>query len=203
MTDGWRPHIESALCLGLPAMMRSGAIARGSSRSGSWHWSRNGEQVASIGYVSRVDEAGRGELILQYTVDAKTKQARSLDYPVRIESQPMHFGGQRLWLICPYTGRRALKLYKFSGIDKFCCRTAIRPLPTYSIQRAAKTDLPMERQWAIRRKLRDPGNCLDPLTKPKRMRWKTFERYEAKDRQLDFLGAQCLIRCFGLKGFSQ
>jgi hypothetical protein len=31
---------------------------------------------------------------VQYTLDAKTRQARALDYPVRVESQPMHFGSR-------------------------------------------------------------------------------------------------------------
>ena len=97
----------------------------------------------------------------------------------------MGYGGLRWWLHCPYTRRRARKLYKFDGIDQFCHRLAIRPEPTYASQRVSGISRIQEKRWAIRRKLKDETTSLGwgPL-KPKWMRWKTFERYDVLDDQL-------------------
>ena len=72
-----------------------------------------------------------------------------------------------------------------SGIEQFCHREAIIPLPTYASQRVSGLAKLQERRWAIRRRLGDDQSGLGwgPL-KPKWMRWKTFERYERLDDQL-------------------
>ncbi|HJP99111.1 MAG TPA: hypothetical protein VJ862_11160, partial [Rhodanobacteraceae bacterium] len=86
---------------------------------------------------------------------------------------------------CPYAHQRAWKLYKWNGIEWFCHRDAIRPRPTYRTQRLGGCDRIMGQRWAIRRKLRDDFSDLfgEPF-KPKWMRWRTFDRYAARDAEL-------------------
>src|SRR4029079_16662319 len=85
----------------------------------------------------------------------------------------------------PYTHRRALTLHKFSGIEKFCHRTAIRPLPTYASQRVSGSDRIIAQRWAIRHRIGDKfSDLFGPPFKPKWMRKRTFERYAARDAEL-------------------
>ena len=180
---GWRPHIESALTLDLGRLFNTGALRMNATTSGSWHWHRDGERVASVGYTSTLG-TDTGELRLAYTWN-RDGESQDATCVVRLTSLPLNYGGRRWYMHCPYTGQRALKLYKFGGIELFCARTAIRPLPTYASQRSSGASRIIEQRWAIRRKLGDNFSDLfgEPF-KPKRMHWRTFERHAARDAQL-------------------
>lgn len=146
---GWRPHIEGALCIDLCRMMRERFIVSGGSSGGTWYWSRDGERIGSIGYSARLGET-EGTLTLSYQWrNPSTGETRHCDYPIKIQSTPCTFGGRRWWMICPYSGRRALKLYKFASIERFCCRTAVRPLPTYASQRVSGLDRIMGKRHPV------------------------------------------------------
>lgn len=181
--SGWRPHIESALCLSVGSMFKCGALRAGATTSGGWHWSRDGEKIAAIGYSASLS-AESGELRLSYTWTPDGKP-QDVTCAVRLSSLPLQYGGRRWYMHCPYTQRRVLKLYKFGSIEQFCCRTAIRPLPTYASQRVSGSDRINAQRWAIRRKIGDTFSDLfgEPY-KPKGMRWGTFERYAERDAEL-------------------
>jgi hypothetical protein len=180
---GWRPHIESALSLSMASLMKAGALRAGTTTSGSWQWSRDGTQFASIGYSATLTMES-GELQLSYTWK-RDDIPQSAICIIRLSSLPLHYGGRRWYLHCPYTQRRALKLYKFGAIEQFCCRTAIRPLPTYDSQRTSGGSRIIDQRWALRRKMGDTFSDLfgEPY-KPKGMRWRTFERYANRDAEL-------------------
>lgn len=180
---GWRPHIESALCLSVGSMFKCGALRAGATTSGSWQWSRDGEKFASIGYSSSLC-ADSGELRLSYTWK-RDGEPQDVTCLVHLSSVPLQYGGRRWYMHCPYTHRRVLKLYKFGNIERFCSRTAIRPLPTYASQRTSGTSRIIDQRWALRRKIGDTFSDLfgEPF-KPKWMRWRTFERYAARDAAL-------------------
>lgn len=182
---GWRPHLESALCLNLRRMFELGALRVGSLTSGAWGWTRDGVTTGSIGYTGNVG-TDSGTLTLSYSNrDRDTGERQDVQCTIRLEPLPCHYGGRRWYFVCPYTGRRALKLYKWNGIERFCHRDAIRPRPTYASQRDGGGDRIMRQRWAIRRKLRDDFSDLfgEPM-KPKGMRWRTFDRYAARDAEL-------------------
>ena len=193
---GWRPHIESLRCLDLTRMMKVQSIRPNSSHTGSWVWtnSETGERVASIGYSSSL-ESETGEVRLNYSVTPQGEECKHMDYVVQLRSMPLHFGGRRWYFICPSSGRRAKKLYLVQG--KFVARLAIRPKPTYAIQRVSGLDRAMAQRSAIRRKLGDSGKLIDPLTKPKWMRWKTWDRYDQRDSELDGIEYSHIIRRWG------
>lgn len=180
---GWRPHIESALCLSIDSMFKCGALRACATTSGSWQWSRDGEKFASIGYGASLS-AESGELRLSYTWTPEGKP-QDVTCTIRLSSLSLQYGGRRWYMHCPYTGRRVLKLYKFGSIEQFCSRTAIRPLPTYASQRVSGSDRINAQRWAIRRKIGDTFSDLfgEPY-KPKGMRWRTFERYAERDAEL-------------------
>ncbi|MBS0590292.1 MAG: hypothetical protein JSR65_06600 [Proteobacteria bacterium] len=126
-----------------------------------------------------------GMLTLEYTHTKRDGEREAVKYDVQLSSIPLHYGGHRWYAHCPYTGRRARKLYKFSGIERFCHRMSIRPLPTYATQRESGIARVQAQRWALRRKLGDESSDLygEPY-KPKGMRWRTFEKYAARDAEL-------------------
>ena len=179
---GRRPHIESALVLDVWLMDKLGAIRDGA--RGAWNWSRGDEQIASVSYA--VDLQGdSGTLILSYRHTNRDSERESLNCEIRLSSVPLHYGGRRWYAHCPYTGRRARKLFKFASVAHFCHRTAIRPLPTYRSQRISGCDRVIAQRWLIRQRLGDEESDLfGKLCKPKRIRWHTFESFADRDAKL-------------------
>jgi len=200
-SGGWHPHIESALCLPLRSLFAKGGLRIGSETSGGWHWTDHytGEQVGAIGYRATLgDEAGT--LTLLYSAPERdTGTRKDVQCVIRLSSVPLRYGGRRWYMHCPYTGRRALKLYKFGSIEQFCCRTAIRPLPTYASQRVSGSDRIIAQRWALRRKIGDKYSDLfgEPF-KPKWMRWRTFEKHARRDAELANREAPYMARFVGL-----
>ena len=91
--------------------------------AGSSTWSRNGEEVATIGWRRTTTADDRPALRLFYTVDPDGA-AREVDYLVPLQFTECHFGGERPWFTCPGTGchERVGKLYKPPFRDRFLCR---------------------------------------------------------------------------------
>ena len=186
--SGWHPYLESALVLSLPRMQAQGVIAPASESWGGYSWrDGHGSEIFRLRYHAQLYDH-HGALYL--TDDEGT-------YQIGLGTTTLNFGGQRWWMHCPITHRRALKLYRYAAIGKFCHRTAIRPLPTYASQRVSGLDRIMDRRWALRRKLKDGGCLLDPLQKPKWMRWRTFERYTTQDEYLETLESNAVFRRWG------
>ena len=180
---GWRPHIESALTLDVRRLARMGILREGA--RGSLTWSRAGTEHASLGYAVTLHEQA-GTLTLSYTApDRDTGERKSITCTIALSSIPLHYGGRRWYLHCPLTGRRAQTLHKWNGIAQFCHRDAIRPKPTYASQRTSGASRIIDQRWALRRKMGDNFSDLfgEPC-KPKWMRWRTFERYAARDAAL-------------------
>lgn len=185
--SGWRPHIESALKLDVRRMLACGSLRPGCLTSGSWQWadSYTGERIANVCYQGELSDT-EGVLTLDYaTRDRDTGERRAVACRIRLSSIPLHYGGRRWYMHCPLTGRRAQTLHKWGGIDQFCHRSAIRPMPTYASQRDSGSERIMRQRWAIRRKLGDEYSDLfgEPF-KPKWVRWRTFDRYAARDAEL-------------------
>jgi|SRR6185312_9902091 len=191
MFSGWHPRLESALVLSLPKMQAQGVIAPDSERAGAYAWRDSyGDELYRVQYHSRVHDAWGA---LDLTDDAGT-------YKIMLGSTPLHFGGRRWWMHCPFTSKRALKLYRYECLGKFCHRTAIRPLPTYASQRVSGIDRLQSRRWALRRKLNDPSTLEEPLNKPRGMHRRTFEPYQQLDEILATQEDAALWARFGRLG---
>jgi len=193
---GWRPHIESALVLNIGRLRKDGLLRSG---SGSLHWhNSHGKEVASAGFRCALS-GDSGALTLQYNYpDPDSGERKDVECFIPISSVPLNYGGRRWFMHCPYTGQRAVKLYKFSRIDKFCHRTSVRPLPTYESQRVSGASRIFDQRWRLRRRLGDTVSDLfsEPV-KPKWMRWRTFEKYAACDAELEARESDYLLRLLG------
>jgi hypothetical protein len=93
-----------------------------------------------------------------------------------------HLGGQQWYVICPKTRKRVRVLYKPGGAPYFASRYAWGRRAAYASQFLD----PMGRAWRIKEKVKqrligdeDPDEW-DLPPKPKGMRLRTYERWEAK-----------------------
>lgn len=179
-------------------MFQCGALRAGFTTSGSWRWTREGEEIASVAYLATLgDDAGT--LTLDYSQhDRNTGDSKVIVCSILLVTLPCRYGGRIWYFICPYTGRRARKLYKWGPIDWFCHREAIKPKPTYASQRCGGSDRIMAQRWALRYKLGDQySDLFDEPMKPKWMRWRTFQRYLDRDAELDARESVYFVRLFG------
>lgn len=116
--------VEDGLVLSAEAFKPFMDMARWS--VGTMNWTRGEEKVASISYRPAEDQDGRA---FRFTYTAgKGENAREADYTVRMVKAVPHFGGVRLYFLCPLVHhgepclRRVAKLYLPPGGFYFGCR---------------------------------------------------------------------------------
>lgn len=184
---GGRPIVEDALALDLAVLLRKKLISTGSTVASSLHWrnTRTGAETASIGYRCTMT-AEAGIFSAEYTV-TRFGERTQVSLSIGLVSTPQPFGGRRWWWICPVTGRRATKLFKPSGGDRFASRYAWRL--AYRSQRETPFDRACSRAWGLRDRLGITDGIGDWLFKPKGMhqaRWaRELARIEAADTIVD------------------
>jgi hypothetical protein len=154
-------------------LQRAGVLTAGGSFA--WHWSRNGEAVASI--RARAEE---DRLTLIYSHKRGGADWQAMDYPVGLEWTACTLGGRRVWFLCPENrcGRRVALLY-LGGAGIFACRHCYRL--AYACQRETADDRAMRRAGNIRERLGWQAGIANPRGgKPKGMHWRTFNRLTAE-----------------------
>jgi hypothetical protein len=113
-----------------------------------------------------------------------------IEQAVRLEPVPQHFGGHQWLFLCPITGMRARKLYRQSGMQRFCSRRGLPEPVTYRCQRDSAANRVMRQIWELRDRLGDKGPLLGSLAKPDDMSDAEFvrhvRRYLELASQLDF-----------------
>ena len=158
---------------------------------GGWHWTRDGETVASIQLCAEQDR-----VILIYRHRSGGGEWKDEEYPVRIVLTPCNLGGSRAWFICPAAGcgRRVAILY---GGSIFACRNCYQL--AYASAREDPGDRAARRADRIRARLGwEPGILNSNGTKPKWMRWHTFERLVAEHDEFVARSMQAAALKFGL-----
>ena len=133
-------------------------------------WTRRGVEFGSIGTRAETDQ-----LILKYRNQHHGEPWESLEYPVRLERTRCHYGGERVWFLCPARGcgRRVAILYCHRY---FVCRHCLGLV--YESQRQSVSDRADARAWAIRERCGGWGCLFDPVLRPKGMHRRTFRRLE-------------------------
>lgn len=126
-----------------------------------WSWHRGSERAGSVS-VSVYPPHG---LKLEYTLKVSGNQ-QTVNSPIALESVPCRFGGRRLWFACPCCGRRVALLYLRWG--RFACRACQR------VAYASQSEDEIGRMW--RKQSRLEARLGEHWTRPKGMRWRTYER---------------------------
>jgi hypothetical protein len=116
---------------------------------------------------------------------------------ITLVSRSRHFGGRQWFFLCPATGRLATVLWKPPGAKRFLSRQAWGRQVAYASQFLDRDSRAHHGQSKINSRLcaidgLDPEEW-DLPPKPKWMRWKTYQRYEARfDRYEEILDLGCL-----------
>lgn len=169
---GWRTKAEHCRSLDVNRLKRAGCLKPG--YFGGWQWSRDGEQVASIGLRGE-----RGNLRLVYRHRPLGEDWEEVDYRVPLATVPCNLGGERTFFLCPgnRNGRscwkRVAKLY--SAGRYYLCRHCYQI--AYASQSEDRTD--RLRRTADRKRMALGGDIgmgamLPP--RPKGMWRRTYER---------------------------
>jgi hypothetical protein len=147
--------IECARSIDVGKLNRNGCLVTG--WAGSWQWTRDGNQVATIGLT-----AHQGSLRLTYRWRLADNEWNDVDERVGIVWRNCPFGGRRPLFLCPgvvngrICGRAVLKLY---GADRFfLCRHCYRL--SYASQSEDPWDRALRRANKIRTRLGgEPGTA--------------------------------------------
>ncbi len=146
-------------------------LVRARWHSGTWRWLVGERETGSIGY--ELHPAHR--LVLTWTSGGAAYRL-----PVALVSTPPHLGGLRWWALCPSCGRRRAILY-CCGIG-FACRGCLGL--AYESTREAAFARACRRADKVRERYGAPRGIANPwVVKPHRMRWSTFARLRARERE--------------------
>lgn len=157
--------------LDIRRLQRDGLLITG--RAFGWHWTVNGEEVASIQMRTEVDR-----VILNYRSRSNGGEWQPVEYPVRLGWTACTLGGRRAWFLCPAQGcgRRVAILF---GGSIFACRHCHKL--AYECQREPDDDRALRRADTIRRRLGWRAGIANPTgSKPKGMHWRTFYQQMAE-----------------------
>ena len=150
---------------------------------GGWCWYRRSEKRAEIGI-----EVTEASVRLRYTLTTGGER-NDHDDSVGLVRTPCHYGGFRVWFLCPSCARRVAILY---GGAKFVCRHC-RDL-AYPVQRETDNDRVIRRADTIRKRLGWGAGILNPTGwKPKGMRWATFWRLWEEYHRLAGIGLEGIM----------
>jgi hypothetical protein len=141
------------------------------SSSGTISWPRNG---GSVGF-----EVSEHHVLLRYSHRIGNGPWQEMNETISFDRTPCHYGGVRVWLLCPDCGTRVAVLYLAGA--RFLCRHCYR-LP-YSSQQETNMDRMFRKAQRVRGRLGAKAGLTRRIwDKPRGMHWKTFERLIASER---------------------
>jgi len=194
---GARPAVEDGLTIDLPLLMRRGWISDGGSRHyDSLTWSSHGQERATVSYSYTMIDLDAAYIELRYTRSPYGREPEKVVQRIRLVATIPHYGGRRWWMVCPYSGKRATKLYMPPGGDRFAGRAAWRL--GYRSQRVSHRDRPFEKLFRLQRKLGSSEGWEAGIYRPKGMWRQTFDRHWERYLKLD---EQCGREMAGVLSF--
>lgn len=182
---GRRPTADVSKKIDLPWLIRTGGATPGQCVSGILSWTCGGEPSGRISYLANMKDPRASELRLSFC-RWSSENREDVKQTVRLVFTEPTYGGRRWWMICPFKGIRAAKLYMPDGGDRFASRKAWRL--AYQSQRVAHRDRPFEKLFRLQRKLGCEQGYESFLRRPKGMWHRTFDRHLERFEELD---AQC------------
>lgn len=194
-----RPLADSSLRVDIGWMLRTGRAHDGGITHGTLEWHKGGEPVGSINYTANLYDPESATLELRYRRKEGSK-AELVNQLVHLCHTRPNYGGRRWWMLCPFEGSRALKLYLPCGGDRFASARFWRL--AWQSQRIAAIDRPFEAMFRLQRKLGSYQGWDAGLgRKPKGIWSRTFdrhwERYMALDDECSVVMGAMMLRLGG------
>jgi len=167
---------DDLLCVRLSDLKRENCLTPG--QSYVWHWSRDGERVASVRVTIEYS-------FIQFVYSISDKTVNKI---IPLTFTPCNFGGYRKWFVCD-CGRRVATMY-ICGQEMACrhCFNAVYP---------SQREDAIDRQWRKIYKLQ--ARLKDDWYRPKGMHIKTFNRIthewiEANTKKDELFELECARR---------
>lgn len=168
----YKQKAENCRSLDVNRINRKGCLKHG--RQGNWVWSRDGQEIARIGY-----KAEQGRFVLDYKIRQYGGDWVPVTQHIAITQADCHYGNQRAYFRGPgvlngrHCGRRVVKL--FLGGNYFLCRHCYNV--TYASQSEERYDRMLRRANKLRIGLGgEAGTAHMIARKPKGMWQRTYER---------------------------
>ena len=169
---GYKQTAESCRSLDVNRLNREGCLRSG--WQGNWTWSRDGEEIARVGYKAEQDR-----IVLDYKVRLNGGDWEPITQPIPLTYSNCNYGNQRPYFRCPgivdgrLCGRRVGKL--FAGGRYFLCRHC------YSVSYGSQSEERYDRMLRRANKLRmalggEPGTANWIAPKPKGMWQRTYDQ---------------------------
>jgi hypothetical protein len=156
-------------------------------------WEKRGKAIRAVMVQHRCRNRTDAETELRAVVE-KTAGVAVLEHRgadgmlieqcVGLAAVPQHFGGQRWFFVCPVTGSRARKLYRYPGMRTFCSRRGLSEPVTYRCQRDSGAKRVVRQIWEVRGRLGAKGGLLSAFDKPDGMNDAEFFRHLSRYLQL-------------------
>ena len=170
-----RSTIEETKRVDIRYMRRSGLLKPG--YRGSLSWSRGGKPTGNINFICLQDYL---QLHFRYRF-GNEGDWQSVEQKITFDRTPCHYGGERLWFLCPQCARRVVVLCSDGPL--FLCRQCYQ-LP-YRSQNEGKLDRLITRKHELGERIFEVYEYGEGWGKKKGMHWKTFNRLLTEYQQLE------------------
>jgi hypothetical protein len=192
-----RARLEYGVKLNINRLVRSGKIEPNAHiESGTFWRTYRGELTAR--FESKIDGPDEGWFRIRIS-------EIGLDQRINLVSCPRHFGGRQWYFLCPYLNRRVSVLWMPPGARYFASRQRWGRRVAYLSQCLSREDRAERGRSKINSRLCSVGG-FDPEDwdfppKPKRMRWRTYNRLIEKfDRYDEPSDTQSWVRLIKILG---
>ena len=163
---------ETGFRLDVRWLQRKGCLVEG--YGSTLTWSRGGAECGSICLEIR-----DGRIHLAYEYSSQSQKSEPVEQTILLTRTSCHFGGTRIWLICPKCLTRVAVL--FAPGKHFLCRHCYRL--SYPSQLESASYRLMRKARKIRERLGADSSLVMPVfAKPKGMHWKTFIRLKLAEQ---------------------
>ena len=173
--------IEGALRFGMDFLYKHYRMGHALAAFGqTCNWSRNGVKHSSVGF--EFDLRGEAPYLRLYYTHETT---RRMDYKIRLVKTKPHYGGERWWFVCPFTGKRCGVLYSPAGQPYFASRKVFGL--SYTCQRENAWDRALRRYQKKQDQYGAPEWADAWFPRPKGMHMRTYQRRLAELERLDMI----------------
>jgi hypothetical protein len=170
-----RNHVKSRLYIDIRVLKQKGMLFPGSSCQLMWKTEHDD------GYTTLDCKAKRDRLVIDYKYDGITGDQETFQNVIDFDFTPCHFGGRRIWFLCPICRKRIAVVY-ISQVG-FSCRHCCDLV--YLSQSQNKEDRMMLKAKMIHFRLGGTGDITCPFPpKPKGMHWRTYWRLYKQEAEL-------------------
>lgn len=144
--------------------------------TGNLEWTCSGEHKGSVRY-----SCYSNYLQLNFRHKECDGEWQSVEKQIQFDRTPCHYGGERLWFLCPHCNKRVAVLY--GGDNRFLCRHCYQ-IPYSSQQRGYMNNV-ISQKHKLGERIFEYYERGEGWGKKKGLHWKTFNRLHERYQDLE------------------